>query len=356
MPDEQFEEESVEWWRARLGGLRGGADDLGSRAVGRLGELRARWEFVDVGVRVYERDKHAAGTLLGSALALRLFLFLIPMVLFSVGGAGLLGVHTDVDSAGSAMGITGAVGDEIDQAFTQSGQSSWIAVLIGFYLMAWTGRSLSRALVLSSALGWGMGGNQKTPFRLVGVVVGVVAGTAFVWAVLNRIRIAAGVALASVSFVAVAGAYALLWALLLLALPRATTDPGAALPGASLVALVLTGLQAVSMLYVPGAIDNSSSLYGAIGLAVTLLGWFFIIGRTLAFAFAMNAVIYEQVGSVSQFIFGLPGLRVLPRRFGRLARFFDLDVDGHDDVVDDDLDPGAADAEPGVDEGVQASD
>ncbi len=346
MPDEQLDEESVDWWRARLGGIRGGADDLGERAVARLTDLRSRWELVDVGVRVYERDKDAAGTLLGSALALRLFLFLVPMILFAVGIAGLLGIHTDVDTASSTAGITGTVGEEIDKAFEQSGRSSWIAVLLGFYFMAWAGRSLTRALVLSSALGWGMGGNQKTPIRLIGVVVGVLTGTAFVWAVLNRIRLSAGLALSSVSFAAVAGAYVLLWALLLLALPRSTTDPGAALPGASLVAAVLTGMQAISMLYVPGAINNSSALYGAIGVAVTLLGWFFIIGRTLAFAFSMNAVIYEQIGSVSQFVFGLPGLRVLPRRFSGLARFFDLDEGDRNLEADDDPDTDIDDKAP----------
>ncbi|MGI9624956.1 MAG: YhjD/YihY/BrkB family envelope integrity protein [Acidimicrobiales bacterium] len=326
MTDEQIDEESVERTRTRLEELRSGASGFGSRIVDRLSDLRSRSAAVDVGVRIYERDKEAAGTLLGSALALRFFLFLVPMMLFAVGVAGLLGIHAGVDSAGSALGITGLVGDEIDEAFSQTGRSSWIALILGLYFMAWAGRSLARALLLSSALGWGMGGNQRTPFRLVGVVVGVITGTAFVWAVLNRIRLAAGVALASVSFVAVAGAYVLLWVLLFLALPRSTTDPGAALPGASLVAITLTGLQAISMLYVPGALDSSSSVYGAIGLAVTLLGWFFIIGRTLAFAFAMNAVIYEQIGSVSQVVFELPGLRVLPRRFSGIARFFDLDV------------------------------
>jgi len=326
MPEEQIDEESVKRTRTRLEELRTRGNGLGSRVVERLSDLRSRFAAVDLGARVYERDKEAAGTLLGSALALRLFLFLVPMILFAVGVAGLLGTHTGVDSAGSTLGITGAVGDEIDAAFSQTGRSAWIALIFGLYFMAWTGRSLTRALVLSSALGWGMGGNQRTPFRLVGVVIGVMTGTAFVWAVLNRIRLAVGVALTSVSFVAVAGTYVLLWVLLFLALPRSTTDPGAALPGASLVAAALTGLQAISMLYVPGAIDSSSSLYGAIGLAVTLLGWFFIIGRTLAFAFAMNAVVYEQIGSVSQVVFGLPGLRLLPRRFRGLARFFDLDV------------------------------
>ena len=76
------------------------------RANDRFETLREQVTIVDVGARVYERDKEAAGTLLGSALALRLFLFFMPFVLLVVGLAGVLGGPTDgsatSESAGSA--------------------------------------------------------------------------------------------------------------------------------------------------------------------------------------------------------------------------------------------------------------
>ncbi|MDH5520574.1 MAG: hypothetical protein OEZ14_08580 [Acidimicrobiia bacterium] len=64
------------------------ANQLVERAAELLEDLRQRITAIDIAVRVHERDKNAAGTLLGSALALRLFLFFIPLLLFSVGVAG----------------------------------------------------------------------------------------------------------------------------------------------------------------------------------------------------------------------------------------------------------------------------
>lgn len=311
-----------------------GDDGRGTGARARVGRWweHARSRAVEVGewlpssgivVGVYERDKHAAGTMLGSALALRLFLFFVPTVLLLFGVAGILGRYSTADSS-SEFGIGGALGREIDTAFDQDGLSPWIAIIAGIVGMAIAGRSLSRAFVVSSALSWQMGGGQPVRMRVVGVVVGVLLGLSFTWVLVNQIRQAAGVAIVSVSFVGVAGVYLVLWSMLYLALPRATNDPGAALPGAVVASVVMTGLQVVSQLYLPQRISGASSMYGTFGAVVALLGWFFIVGRVLAFTFALNAVLFEEVGSISRFVFGLPVLRVVPRRSDAFARYFDL--------------------------------
>lgn len=309
-------------------GLVAKASAFGERMERWLDELRTRATAVDIAMRMYERDKNAAGTLLGSALSLRLFLFFVPLVLVAVGTAGILGRHSDYDAVSSGAGISGSLATEIDSAFDQGVITPWLAVAVGLIGMATTGRSLARALVLSSALSWELGGRQKLRTRAIGVVVGIVVGMALISVLLNRLRSAVGIALVSVSFLAVGASYLVLWSLLYLALPRRTPDPGAALPGAVIMAVVLTGLQAVTQLYLPGQIDNASSVYGTVGVAVTTLGWFFIIGRTMAFSFAVNAVLYEQFGSISGVVFGLPGLRAILRRLPALARFLDLDEAG----------------------------
>jgi hypothetical protein len=40
---------------------------------------------------------------------------------------------------------------------------------------------------------------------------------------------------------------------------------------------------------------------------------------------SIDAVIYERFGSISQFVFGLPVIRVLPRKSAWIRRFFDLE-------------------------------
>lgn len=111
-------------------------------------------------------------------------------------------------------------------------------------------------------------------------------------------------------------------------LPRATTDPAAVLPGAALVALAISGLQAVSQFYLSDQITRASALYGTIGVSLVILGWFFILGRTIVIAMVLNAVIHERFGTISQTVFSLPLLRALPSKSSWLRRFFDLDING----------------------------
>jgi len=305
--------------------MRSWGRESASRAESWFHEIRERVTVVDVGARVYERDKEAAGTLLGSALSLRLFLFFVPLVLMIVGLAGVLGSSTNGADAVEAAGLSGTMAGYVDDAFSQSGSTPWIALLVGLTGVATTGRALTRALVLSSALSWRLGGKQRTPVRVIGLVVGLVVGLALAGAIMNRIRQTTGAAVTSVSMVGLYAVFFAIWLMISQALPRRTTDPGASLPGAAVIALVMAGLQAVTQFYLPQQISNSSQLYGQLGVLLAFLGWFFLLGRTIAFSFALNAVIYEQVGSVSVFVFGLPVIRRIPQSIPAVGRYFAVD-------------------------------
>ena len=329
MDDSPTEEHAPKAWQRSNAWARGQAD----RAKDWFEALRERVEIVDVGARVYERDKEAGGTLLGSTLALRLFLFFVPFVLLIVGLAGVLGGPTDGSATARSAGLGGTLKNYVDDAFAQSGRTSWIALAVGLSGVATTGWSLTRAMVLSSALSWRMGGKQPMPIRAIGIVVGLVVSVSLSTAIVNRINQATGAAVASVSLFGMATIYAVLWLLLLQALPRTTTDPGASLPGAALVGVVLALLQTITQFYLPHQVSSSTQLYGQLGVLVAFLGWFFFLGRSIAFACALNAVIYEQVGSVSTLFFALPVVRAIPRKVPAVGRYFALDyvADGDDD-------------------------
>jgi hypothetical protein len=77
----------------------------------RLAGLRARYEHLpvaDVMLRIYRRDREAGGSVVGSAIAFRLFLFFVPLLLFFVGVAGFASVWVSGRDVASAAGVSGA--------------------------------------------------------------------------------------------------------------------------------------------------------------------------------------------------------------------------------------------------------
>lgn len=276
---------------------------------------------------VAQRDKQAAGTMIGAAIAFRMFLFFIPFVLFVVGIAGFVAEIIDVDQVTEASGVTGELAEQMRAAFEQSATTRWFATFTGLVGMATTGRSLSRVMCAASSLAWQMPVVSKASLRVIGAIVGLVSGLALSATIVNRIRIELGLPAASVSLLAVFVLYLVVWTLLFWMLPRSTPDPGTLLPGAAMMAVVQSGMQLVAQLYLPGQIGRASALYGTIGTAIVTLGWFFFLGRSVVIAMAVSATVHERYGSISEVVFSLPVLRLIPPRSARVRRFFGLEAD-----------------------------
>ena len=327
----------------RVARLQATARDRASTATAWATRLRERSVLVDAGFLIYERDRVSAGTVLGSAIAFRLFLFFVPCVVFGVGLIGLFSGYVSPESITDAGSISGALATNIRSAHDQSTTASLLSVLTGFLLMASAGRSLSKALVASSNLAWSANGRVTAKVKAIAAITAVMTSLVLVSFVIGKIRDELGVAVAGLSFGAGFLIYVVLFTLLMATLPRGTTDPGAILPGAAFVATVLVGLQAVSQLYIPNRISGASDLYGGIGVTVVALGWLFIVGRALSFAFSLNAALFDRFGSLSQAIFALPVVRVVPQRSAALRSYFGLDDQGRSrpaervQVVDDSL-------------------
>jgi uncharacterized BrkB/YihY/UPF0761 family membrane protein len=288
-----------------------------------LGKYRGL-PVVDVVFGTFQRDRQVAGTVLGSALAFRLFLFFLPLLLLTIGVAGFASDVVDARSANQTAGISGGLAKQVSGAFHQPGLTRWVAVLLGLFGVLVAGRSLSRVLYAASAAAWGLPAGSHARLRAVGAIAGLVCTMGVIAILINRVRESLGIGLAGASFVPALLIYAIAWLGVSLFLPRATEDPGALLPGAALVALTITAMHAVSELYLPDRLDRASRLYGAFGTTVVTLGWFFILGRAIVISMELNAAIYDRYGSISQVAFSLPVLRILARRSSWIRRFFDL--------------------------------
>ena len=294
--------------------------------------------LVDLGMRLYDRDKASAGTVISSAIAFRLFLFFVPLLLFVVGVVGAFASHVSSEDASQAVGVTGVIAQQINTALNQPTSTRWLAILFGLFGMATTGRTLSRALTTASCLAWRLPVRPKASVKVISGVIGIIVGFTIVISIVNRVRNDLGLAVTGLSLLAAFAVYTVGFLGLNLLLPRTTPDPGALIPGSVLIAATMVGLQAISQLYLPDKLSRASQLYGAIGITVVTLGWFFIAGRVLVLAMVLNAVLYERFGSITQFIFELPLVRILPRHSGPVRRMFGLEqpIDVIEPVAGDD--------------------
>ncbi|HYN32462.1 MAG TPA: YihY/virulence factor BrkB family protein [Ilumatobacteraceae bacterium] len=313
---------------SRIAALQATAKARTAEATEWAARLRERSVMVEAAFVIYERDRVSAGSVLGSAIAFRLFLFFVPTVVFGVGLLGAISGYVEPDTVTDTASLTGALADQVRTALSQSSTAAYLTLLSGLFLMVTAGRSLAKALVASSSLVWLTGGKVTAKVRIVAIVIGLSASLTLTSLVTSRIRNEFGLAATGLSFGLSLVLYALILVVLMAALPRRTPDPGALLPGAVLASLVLNGLLAVSQFYLPRQFSGASELYGGIGVTVVTLGWLFFVGRILALSFAMNAALFDRFGSLSQGVFSLPMLRSLPPRSERVRNYFGLDADG----------------------------
>jgi uncharacterized BrkB/YihY/UPF0761 family membrane protein len=285
----------------------------------------------------YERDRDTFASVLGAALAMRLFLFLVPFIVVLV-GLTLAVVGTDgIDAAVDGAGITGTMAGQIRDATETTRAGGLLLAASGTVLALWAGRSLTRVLAACSAGAWRITGKQsKATLRMAASVTALIAFLLALTAVMNRVREQFPLPLATTSWIASIVAVTVAWFAVTWSLPRGTSDPGALLPGAALTGISLSGVQWFMQYYLPGRIERASDLTGSLGITIAALGYLFIVGRILSSSLILNAVVYERVGSVSEVVFGLPLLRELPRRSPKVERFFDLHPVGPADATEDD--------------------
>jgi membrane protein len=286
---------------------------------------------VDLAVQYYERDRDSFASVLGAAIALRLFLFIVPTVVVVMAVILLVAGHDSVRSIAEGSGLTGDLASQIDEVTRTTTTTTLTLLLGGLWLTLWAGRSLTKVLAACSAGAWRMPGRQsRATVRMAAAVTTLVFVVVVTAAVLNRIKQEQGIAVVTTSWVVAGVVYGVAWFLVSASLPRGTRDPGALLPGSLLMGASLAGLQWFMQYYLPHRLERSTQLAGGLGVAVATLGYMFLVGRLMASSFILNAVVYDRIGSLSDVVFSLPGIRALPRRFPRIARYFDLDRPGDD--------------------------
>jgi uncharacterized BrkB/YihY/UPF0761 family membrane protein len=312
--------------------------------VGETAHRRTAW---NTALALRTRDQDAFASVLGSAIALRLFLFSVALVVALISTVSLVFGRGGLDDMVTGVGMTGEMAEQVASAAATTSTGRDLSVLVSSVFVALlAGRSLTMVLAACSAGAWRMpAAKAKASARTIARVTMLVALVVIAASGLNRLRNSFGIAVATSSFAVNMAMLGVGWFFVTLSLPRPTRDPGALLPGAAVFAVAMTLVQWFMHYYLPYKIESASQTMGSLSVTVASLGYLFVIGRVMAGTVVLNAVVFEEFGSLSRFVFDLPGVRRLPVRYPKLSTFFDLDAETVAEAAGDGAGDGDGDSE-----------
>ena len=286
MPIDTGDRQSAGWFSQ--------ARERADQAADRYQQLARSRPLLGLPLAFAARYTGRQGILLASAVAFRLFLWLVPLALVLAGilAAYATGGDRDVTSAVRAAGITGVARSEVVTALHEGHRSWWVAVLIGAVLLLWGTRTLVKCLTLVNGHAWDAPFRKRSgreQVRLVLTVVGGWAAVMIVAAAISRLEgaLPGGLVL---PFLIQVLAVACAWLLVSMQLPDRRTSWIELIPGSVLFGLAITVLHTVSRLYLPYRFERFSRLYGSLGVATVILAWLLIIGQVIVSAALINAV------------------------------------------------------------------
>jgi uncharacterized BrkB/YihY/UPF0761 family membrane protein len=269
-----------------------------SEGSAKLEAARVDHPLIDAGFQVISRDRLLAGGLLASAVAFRVFLWIVPLavVLVSVFGFYSAADPSEASDLADDLGVTAFITGSVSQALETSGRGRWLALTVGLFALAWASRSLAVSLRAVHALAWEIRPVPPITWTPRGVfaVSGLMAGLALVFPMVSWLRDRSpGLGLIGMALsIVVIGAF---WTLASSMLPRPADVPQRALvPGALLVGTVVELLHLVSVVYLPGRFDRASSTYGFLGVAVASLAWLYFSGRAVVAGAVLNVTLWNR--------------------------------------------------------------
>ena len=275
----------------RIAAARAKAEQLQHLAEERLERERAQRGWVRKLFDAYEADRNRGGGLLAGGLAYRLFLWGLPATLFvvTIFGAAAAGSDETPEAAAHHLGLGSAVATMVSNAAAESQKSPWFLALIGFVLMVWAGRSAARAFRLVAEIAWRRResfrpSSVKSSLAFSAIALGSVAMQAVsVTLFAERAAIRLGEwALVTVLFVVLA-----VW--IMTVLPHGGRSWLAVVPGAITFVAALRGLSLATAIYFVPKLGRIEDLYGALGFAIVILLWLYVIARVYVGAQFLNA-------------------------------------------------------------------
>jgi uncharacterized BrkB/YihY/UPF0761 family membrane protein len=255
-------------------------------------EARTSHRSVDAGFLAADRDKRVAAGVLAGGVAYRFFFWMLAVSLLGNGALGFIDVQ-DIKDVLTQQGVDAAVVDTIETG-QPSGSGRWWLVILGVWLVLWTGYLGAKALMLVHATVWGV----AAP-RVRNVLAASLVFTGAVLLLIGAMSAARWVREESptpgliATFAVVVVPFAI-WLVASRYLPHEDVGWMGLIPGAALVAVGLEGLHLFTVYFLGPKLANATELYGVLGVVSTILFWLYIAGRLVVGAATINASLYEQ--------------------------------------------------------------
>ncbi len=257
-------------------------------------EARPRSAVIDSALRAVEHDNLTGGPVLAGAIAFRLFLVLIPYVFVIVMLLGLsVSDETSSRDLASEIGIAGLVAAAVDGTTELSLWQRLVALVLGLVALLWATRTAIKVLRVAHSLIWAERPSKgplvkPVVFSLATLTLFVLG--AFVIRKIEDLNLLLGIAAMLASVMLPAG----VWLLASMHLPHADAPWWALVPGAVIFGVGVEVLHLVTVYWIAREIESKSDLYGAIGTALALLFWAYLLGRIITFGAVVNATLWRR--------------------------------------------------------------
>ncbi len=266
-------------------------------AGARLAGLRQRHprlgRGLDAAVALARRDRDVGGSVLSAALAVRLFLWLLPWCLLAVAALGFIGSRDTLQDLARKAGLGPPIQALLGEVGAQAAPGRWFVAATGAVLLGWA------TIVLGSTaerVRTGIRGAEPRPRARTQVLRSLrystaIGATLVVYAAAGLAH-TAGVPWPVVVPFSVLALFGLGSILLGTGRSRGWWRRGLTgelVAGSLLFAVGLEAMRLVGTVYLPHKFDRSSALYGTFGVTAAILVWLALSARLIVLAHLLEA-------------------------------------------------------------------
>jgi uncharacterized BrkB/YihY/UPF0761 family membrane protein len=267
-----------------------------TRVEGALQVRREHSSIIDAGFKIQDLDADVGGGILAGAVAFRLFLFMVPFVyiVFTLLGLAARTANEDPSHLARTIGITGVLASAVVSSQDLSAWTQFVLLCGAAVALLLTARSLTKTLFVVHWLVWRIQRVRPHGSHATLLVIGLGLVFTALGVGLNDVRRAGGLAGALAIVVLIAGVAFAAWWWTTWRLPHPDVPVTTLIPGAVLMAVGLLLLHLLTTYWIGHLVARKSNTYGAVGIALAVLFWVYILGRIIVGAVGLDATLWYQ--------------------------------------------------------------